>query len=164
MSANENDASSTPRAPVEDLDIGLGLGLDLGRPAHVGHIVTDLDDAMARYTEELGLHWADPVSYGRPPHTSRFTCSTSGPVTVELIEEVPGTLWTAEHGSPLHHLAYWVDEFEDTVRALAGRGLQVEARGPTFAYLRSGLGLRVELMDRQLEPAWERWLDGGQLF
>jgi catechol 2,3-dioxygenase-like lactoylglutathione lyase family enzyme len=140
------------------------VGLDLGRPAHVGHIVADLDQAMARYTAELGLHFAEPVSYGRRPYTSRFTCSTGGPVTVELIQEVPGTLWTVESGSPVHHLAYWVDDFAQQVQALAERGLRLEASGPTFAYLRSDLGLRIELMDRSLEPDWTRWLAGGRLF
>ena len=143
---------------------GLPAGVDLGRPAHVGHIVTDLDEAMDRYTAELGLQWATPVSYGRAPHASRFTCSTAGPLTVELIQEVPGTVWTAEQGFPLHHLAYWVDGLDDALRTLTGRGLRLESRGPTFAYLRSSPGLRIELMDRALEQAWERWLAGGQLF
>jgi hypothetical protein len=140
------------------------MEFDLGRPAHAGHIVADLDAAMARYTEELGLGWAEPVTYGRAPHSSRFTCSTGGPVTVELIQQVPGTLWTPEHGSPVHHLAYWVASLDEQVRTLVERGLRREAGGPTFAYLRSGLGLRIELMDRRLRPAWDRWLAGGRLF
>lgn len=137
---------------------------DLGTPAHAGHVVSDLAEAMQGYTDELGLRWATPVSYGRGPHASRFTCSIGGPVTIELIQQVPGTIWSVDGGSPVHHLAYWADDMQDVVDAMVDRGLRLEAHGPTFAYLRSGLGMRIELMDRSLAPAWDRWLAGGQLF
>ena len=138
--------------------------LPIGAPAHVGHVVADLDAAMSRYSDELGLRWAPVTSYGKGRHASRFTCTVDGPVLIELIQQVPGTVWMPEAGAPLHHLAYWTDELAARRDELVRRGLRLEVSGPTFAYLRSDAGLRVELMDRAVEPAWNAWLAGGQLF
>lgn len=138
--------------------------LGIGNPAHVGHIVPDLDAAMASYSQELGARWASITEYGKGRHASRFTCTVDGPVLIELIQQVPGTVWTTEHGSPIHHLAYWVDDLAAGRDELVSRGLALEISGPAFAYLRSSSGLRVELMDRSLEPAWNGWLAGGRLF
>jgi hypothetical protein len=137
--------------------------LALGQPAHVGHIVADLDAAMDSYGVAFDVTWATPVSYGRSPRASRFTCSRQGPVLVELIEEVPGTIWSVEHGSPIHHLAYWVDDLEGVAGSFEALGFSVEAAGPTFVYLRSPLGLRIELMDSVVRPSWDAWLQGGVL-
>jgi catechol 2,3-dioxygenase-like lactoylglutathione lyase family enzyme len=136
----------------------------LGAPEHVGHVVPDLEAAMRRYTDELGMRWASITAYGKGRGASRFTCSLDGPVFIELIQHVPGTIWVPEHGASLHHLAYWTDDFARQRDELVGRGLRLEASGPTFCYLRSDGGLRIELMDRVLEPAWNGWLAGGRLF
>jgi hypothetical protein len=130
----------------------------------VGHVVADLDAAMNRYSAELGVRWASVTAYGKGRGVSRFTCSLDGPVLIELIQQVPGTVWMPEHGAPIHHLAYWTDDLAQRRDDLVGRGLRLEASGPTFAYLRSDGGLRIELMDRALEPAWNGWLAGGRLF
>jgi hypothetical protein len=135
--------------------------LELGEPAHVGHIVADLVIAMDQYTQELGVRWAPIVEYGRGKNRSRFSCTVGGRVLIEVIEQVPGTLWTPENGSPFHHLAYWTDDLAAATTALVERGLVVEAGGPTFAYLRSSAGMRLELMDTAVQPAWDRWLAGA---
>lgn len=140
-----------------------GQGFDLGRPAHIGHVVADLDAAMEQYTRELGTRWSPVAEYGRGRRASRFACSVGGSVLVELIQEVVGTIWTAED-TPFHHLAYWTDDLPATATDFVRRGLRIEASGPTFSYLRSTAGMRLELMDASIRPAWERWLAGGRLF
>lgn len=137
--------------------------LALGQAVHIGHVVPDLDAAIAQYSHELGLRWAPIVEYGRGRHRSRFTCSVGGGVQIEVIQQVAGTIWTSGD-APFHHVAYWTSDLQRATSDLVERGLRVEASGPTFAYLRSDAGMRLELMDTAFRPAWERWLNGGRLF
>ena len=136
----------------------------LGAIAHVGHVVRDLDAVMAEYTQQLGVSWAPVAEYGRGRRGSRFTCSRGGEFQIELIQEVPGSIWSVADGTPFHHLAFWSDSLPAQLDLLAAQGLALEASGPTFGYLRGAGGLRIELMDRALKPAWDGWLDGGRLF
>jgi hypothetical protein len=105
----------------------------LGHPSHLGQIVEDLDAAMGRYTDEFGVVWASTVSYGRGRHRSRFTCGRVAGVLIELIEEVPGSIWSSERGAPIHHIAYWTDNLVETQQELQNQGLTLEAAGATFA-------------------------------
>ncbi len=140
------------------------LEFELASPAHVGHVVADLDEAMREYSTQFDVSWAPITEYGRGRSASRFTCTTRGAVLIELIQEAPGSVWSREHGQPFHHLAYWCDDLPATRDELLARGLHVEVQGPTFAYLRGAGGSRIELMDRVIEPAWDGWLSGGRLF
>lgn len=137
---------------------------------HVGLVVDDIDAAAARLTAAAGYHWTAPLAYTISVTTEggdidvplRFVYSIEAP-HLELIEQVPGTLWTAAPGQPAHHLGYWVDDLGAAAADLQRAGYRLEARpsGPalsTFAYLRDPSGLRVELVDRALFPDWPGFL------
>jgi Glyoxalase/Bleomycin resistance protein/Dioxygenase superfamily len=84
---------------------------------HVGIVVDDLDRALAELTGLFGYDWGGEVDVTQPVHVPtgeitvrfRFRYSRTTP-RVEVIQSQPGTLWTAEAGSRIHHLGYWSDD------------------------------------------------------
>jgi hypothetical protein len=137
---------------------------NLGSHYHVGIVVDDLLGARARLGELLGVEWGpvmhlDEVSYrdsaGRDLELPTTICYSTGDPSLELIEEVPGTIWVRNEHSNLHHIGFWAERFGDDSAALAAGGcpLQLcgrdgEAAPVSFAYHRDdALGVRIELVD-----------------
>ena len=92
----------------------------------------------------------------------RFVYSIDGP-HLELIQEVPGTIWAAPKDGAAHHLGYWSDDLAATAAALEAVGFTCEARPAgdqltAFAYYLSPTGLRIEIVDRTLFPDWTGFL------
>lgn len=131
---------------------------------HTGIVVDDLDAMVAGLSELFGYEWCDEIAVPTPVDlpqgqitlTLRFRYSRSVP-RLEVIESVPGTLWTAVDGSGIHHLGYWSDDVPSDCDRLTARGLALEATGRRpdgtayWAYLRGQGGPRVELVSRDLE-------------
>lgn len=147
------------------------MTVDLTAITHMALVVADLDEAMARYGTALGLTWADPwtgeipiVTGGREttPVVS-FTYSLQGPPHLELIEQIPDTVWRPTRG--LHHVGVWVDDVPAATDSPAADGLVTEVIGVDgdFAYVVAEDGFRIELVDRKAEPDFARWLTGGRL-
>jgi catechol 2,3-dioxygenase-like lactoylglutathione lyase family enzyme len=133
---------------------------------HVGIVVPDIDSAAARLTRVGGYTWTKPVEFtlsittaaGEFELTNRFVYSLEVP-HLELVQEVPGTVWTA----PAHHLAYWVDDLVSTAEQLEQAGYVQEARPSgvtlsTFAYYTDPSGIRIETVDRSVFPDWPGFL------
>ena len=88
---------------------------------HTGIVVPDLDAAMARLSALAGYRWINPLTYTLPFRTasgtheltSTFVYSLQAP-HVELIQEVPGSPWTAAPGNSIHHLGYFTDSLADS--------------------------------------------------
>lgn len=143
-------------------------------PYHVGIVVDDLEATMAAHTVAMGSEWASVQALtvelcdaeGCTSTPVRMTYTRQGPTYVELIEAVPGTVWTASEG--VHHLGVWCDDVDAESRRLEAEGFAplAWARGRDgkrawFAYHSvPGLG-RLELVDRRSRPAFERWMAGG---
>ena len=79
---------------------------------------------------------------------------------LELIEEVPGTVWACNDHSNLHHIGFWSDDLAGASTALSGAGcpLQLCGRaGPSapvaWAYHRNRLGVRIEVVDAGFREA-----------
>jgi catechol 2,3-dioxygenase-like lactoylglutathione lyase family enzyme len=138
---------------------------------HTGIIVDDLDSATARFTATSGYEWTRPIEATVPIHTAdgdfelplRFVYSIQAP-HLELIQEVPNTIWSAPPGAPIHHLAYWVDDLAAAAAELESAGFRLEARPSgdqltKFAYLVDPLGVRIELVDRATIPDWGGFLE-----
>jgi hypothetical protein len=137
---------------------------------HVGIIVTDIEAASARLSDMLGITWGpvmalDAVDYRDGsgsdlvlPTTMRYS---SGDPCLELILEVPGTIWVRNESSNLHHVGFWVDGLDDRSAALNGSGCPLQLCGRSgdqvpvsFAYHRDEeLGFRVELVDSSMRDA-----------
>lgn len=141
---------------------------------HVGIVVADLDRSMAEFTETFGVEWHRPFQApteiridGQPTKSvaPRLTYSKQGPVYLELLEQVPDTIWS-EPG--LHHLGFWADNVPDESKRLAESGiplLQTDldvATGATICYHSTGDGLRLELVDiGRAGPSIASYLSGA---
>jgi len=132
-----------------------------GTPSHLCLVVPDRERAITElvpvYGEfvrlaprEGGTH----ITVGGARMTVRLTVawSLAGPVHLELIEALPGTVWQPRPTGYLHHLGYRVDDLEAASARLVAAGMSVEvtrwqASGAPagFAYHVLPGGLRVEL-------------------
>ena len=145
----------------------------------VGLLVEDLDAALRDLGRWLGIEWTPvqtsplvlQVGARREEVELRFAYSTAGPLYLELLEAQPHGYYRAPQGSHLHHVGRWVGDLAEASAQLAEAGLPLEAAGvdaqgrspALFAFHRGGHGLRVELVDRAMQPGFERWLAGGAL-
>ena len=144
-----------------------------------GFLVTDLEGAMKDFGRWLGVSWT-PVQQSklvlavgprREEVELRFAYSTGSPPYLELLEAQPSGYYEANAGAHLHHVGRWVDDLDAASRALAAAGLPLEAAGvdanggspAVFVFHRGAHGLRVELVDRAMQPGFEGWLAGGEL-
>ena len=142
-------------------------------------LVIDIEAAMRDLGRWLEVDWT-PVQQaplvlecgtGREEVELRFAYSTRGPVFVELLEAHEAGYYAAPEGPHLHHVGRWVDDLTGASSRLAAEGLPLEAAGvgadgsvpSMFAFHRGGHGLRVELVDRAMQPTFESWLAGGSL-
>lgn len=138
---------------------------------HVGVVVADVEATAARLSAVAGYRWTTPMEYTVPVTTPsgdldvpfRISFSLQAP-HLELVTEVPATLWTAEPGRATHHVGYWVDDVVATSDALIEAGFAFEAgpRGdgpPAFAYHIDADGTRIEIVDRTVFGDWTGFLE-----
>ena len=133
---------------------------------HTGVVVPDLEAAMARLTALAGYQWISPMSYTLPFRTVGETRELTSTVVysvqapyLELIQEVPGTPWTAAPGNAVHHLGYFTDNLPQTAQLLEDNGFAFEMTADMpgselalFAYYVDADGTRIEVVDRALFP------------
>jgi len=136
---------------------------------HTGIVVPDLEAAMARLTALAGYRWITPLSYTLPFRTATETRELTSTIVysvqsphLELIQEVPGTPWTAAPGNAVHHLGYFTDNLTETAQLLERTGFTFEMTAEIsgvpgselalFAYYVDAMGTRIEIVDRALFP------------
>ena len=138
---------------------------------HVGLVVPDMSSATARLSAASGYTWTKPVEASLSVTTDAgdvevpfsFVYSIEAP-HLEVIQEVPGTIWTASTSGAAHHLGYWVDDLVSAAAGLEMAGFALEARPSgeqlsTFAYFLDPAGVRIEIVDRALFPDWPGFLE-----
>jgi catechol 2,3-dioxygenase-like lactoylglutathione lyase family enzyme len=141
-------------------------GLDM---YHVGVVVPDVREAMARYSEALGFTWSavgdsvlDVLVDGRPREARiAATYSMQGPPYLELVEERSGGVWATE-ALGLQHVGLWTDDLAGSIERLDAAGLpgrvrHVPAEGSPalFSYHDGGAGLWWELVSTAFRPRLE---------
>jgi catechol 2,3-dioxygenase-like lactoylglutathione lyase family enzyme len=137
---------------------------------HTGFVVADLVTAAARLTALSGYTWTTPIEATLPLVTRsgdyevpfRFVYSIQAP-HLELVQAVPGTIWSAMADAAAHHLGYWVDDLAAAAAALERAGYRQEARPAgndlsRFAYYTDDDGFRIEVVDRAMFPDWRGFL------
>lgn len=150
--------------------------IDPARIYHIGVVVQDLDKAMHELGGALGYKWSevrdmslDFITPAGPGNLSaRVVFTRQGPPWLEVIEGPAGSIWSAVKGNALHHLAYYVDDLTLERERLAALGMEFEVggRGPDgqvtgFAYLKSPVSGRIELVESRLRDSMERWITRG---
>ena len=145
-----------------------------GQLYHVGIVVPDVEAAKAHFTDLLGITWGPVVETEAFPvregdGTERIVpntlCYSTEPPYLELVQEVPGTVWECNEHSNLHHIGVWVDALP------ADSATYTELRCPLqlcgrdddgalvqFAYHRDPLGVRIELVDIAMKPMMEEFM------
>ena len=143
---------------------------------HVGIVVPDLDDARERLGALLDLRWGPIVEHpqlelrdgdGRDFVGPLRLCYSTAFPHIELIEELPGSVWACNEHSNLHHIGFYSDALgddSDGLRAarcplvLCGRDGSNAPYG--FTLQRDPLGLVIELVDATTREASEAFLMG----
>ncbi len=139
---------------------------------HVGIVVADIETASVKLSDLLGITWGpimhlDAVQYRDEtgddvtwPTTMRYSTGTP---CLELILEVPGSVWVRNESSNLHHIGFWSDSMAEQSGAFGAAGCPLQLSGragaeaPTsFAYHRDNeLGIRMELVDASMRDVMQ---------
>ena len=117
----------------------------------VAVVVRNLDEAMRRYSEELGIgpwnvytftpEWIREMTFrGREqPYSMKLALAQVGGMMYELIEPLDGPNSYQEfldaRGEGLHHIGFFVEDLDAAIREMQGKG---------FALLQSGRGFGVD--------------------
>ena len=148
---------------------------------HVGHLVADIDRAMADIGAATGLEWAR-VQYvpnrtvwtpgrGTDEVELTFVYSRSGPQHVELLCGAPGSIWDGSAtAAGVHHVGVWSDSIPVDAERFVTRGwtISAAARSPEdgfggFAYVTAPTGMIIELVASSARPRFDAWFAGGSL-
>lgn len=129
---------------------------------------------MAELTRTQGYEWCEEigghVSVWLPDGPTEINLRAWYSKTVphlEVVQAIPGTVWSPAAGSGIHHLGYWVEDVAYSLALLEAEGYVREAAGvrpdgqPYWAYLRHPEGIRVELVSQALQPTMERYFENG---
>ena len=135
------------------------VAAELGPFFHVGIVVPDLEVAIVELGGAIGAEWSGPLEREVGEWVVRATFAQTPPPYVELIEALPGSVWEAAPGSPIHHLSYWSSDLDADGARLETSGMPLELDLGFLRYYRGfGSGARIELLDRAVEEAFlERW-------
>ncbi|WP_055403528.1 MULTISPECIES: VOC family protein [unclassified Mycobacterium] len=139
---------------------------------HTGIVVPDLGAAMERLSALAGYRWISPMSYTLPFRTAEGVRELTSTIVyslqsphLELVQEVPGSPWTAAPGNAVHHLGYFSDNLAESGRALEANGFTLEMTAEVpgadlglFAYYTDDSGARIEIVDRSLFPDFPAFL------
>jgi catechol 2,3-dioxygenase-like lactoylglutathione lyase family enzyme len=139
---------------------------------HTGIVVPDLDAARARLTALAGYRWIKPLTYTLPFRTAAGTRELTSTIVyslqsphLELVQEVPGSPWTAAPGNSVHHLGYFTDDLAEAGNMLERNGFTFEMTAASpgsdlslFAYYVDPFGTRIEIVDRAVFPDFPAFL------
>jgi hypothetical protein len=132
---------------------------------HTGIVVDDLAAAAAEMGEQLGVTWYEGggevllvTADGAALTKTAYVLSKEGPHHIELVQSVPGTLYTPTPTARAHHLGYWTDDVRAASAALEAQGLPLDTSmcfgspdaPPICAYHRAGDNFFVELVSTKM--------------
>jgi catechol 2,3-dioxygenase-like lactoylglutathione lyase family enzyme len=136
---------------------------------HVGIVVPDVPTARAQFAELLGITWGPTLHLEATEYRDATGADVVAPTTfcysieeprIELLEEVPGSVWVRNEHSNLHHIGFWSDDLPAESARLTGGGCPLQFCGRagadapvSFAYHRNELGVRIEIVDAAMRDA-----------
>jgi hypothetical protein len=136
---------------------------------HVGIVVPDVAVAQIELSRQLGVTWGpvlhlDAVEYrngsGHDIVLPTTMCYSVDDPHLELIQEVPGSVWVCNEHSNLHHIGYWSEDLTADSVGLVGSACPMQLCGRSgdsapvsFAYHRNDSGVRIEIVDAGMREA-----------
>jgi len=131
------------------------LGLE-----HVAIAVADLDEAVRRFVDDIGLR-LDGIEDVPSAVTRTAFLPVAGPTAIEIVTPLDGKGPIADHLAKrkpgLHHLCFRTDDIDADVARLRARGWRFTTDGPTpgahgtrviFVHPHSTGGVLIELAER----------------
>lgn len=133
------------------------LGLD-----HIAIVHPDLDEAIRRFVEDLGLPFEGVEDVPQQQTRTAFLPVTDAVhhARIELVSPIDGQGPLARHldrrGPGLHHICFRTDDIEGDIARLKARGYELTTDGPTpgahgtrvvFVHPRSTGGVLIELAE-----------------
>jgi len=125
---------------------------------HVAIVVSDIDEALGFWRDALGLKVVHVQDV--PEQESLVAFLPTGESKVELVEPTTNTSGVAryieKHGPGMHHICFEVDDIEETLAGLKGKGVQLINEEPVvgvggkklaFIHPKSTGGVLVELYE-----------------
>jgi len=141
---------------------------------HVGIVVPDVEAAMVHFTELLGVVWGPIVETdaidirdadGNDLTLPNTICFSTAAPYLELIQELPGSVWVCNEHSNLHHVGFWTDALPSDSETLTASQCPLQICGREgaqvpvgWAYHRDPLGVRIELVDTAMQPMMEEFM------
>ncbi|MGH9017756.1 MAG: VOC family protein [Acidimicrobiales bacterium] len=135
----------------------------LGAYYHVGIVVPDIGVARREFADLLGIGWGPVLRLEAADYRDGAGDDLVLPTTMcysvdaphlELIEEVPGSLWICNEHSNLHHIGFWSEDLAADGTRLVGAACPLQLCGragdqapSSFAYYRTAGGVRIEIVD-----------------
>jgi quinol monooxygenase YgiN/catechol 2,3-dioxygenase-like lactoylglutathione lyase family enzyme len=174
-----------PPEIVQYEDVFPALRVNRGEPItgaasffHIGVVVEDLAQAVARFSEVLGLKFTEPATFHIPcledpdPHPFDLVAaySMTAPPYYELIQAQGDGICSIENANRLLYFAVWETDMANRVNELGRQGIGLDAAfrkepGATpFAMITKPdlLGTRIEYVDATAEHAIDDWVWTGK--
>jgi lactoylglutathione lyase len=142
---------------------------------HTGIVVDDLEATMERLAKVAGYTWTDVVSVDQQAVTPdgeitvpmKMVYSGADP-RLELLQTVPGTVWTPTE-SGVHHIGYWSDDVESDLATMESNDMTIEVKSYNpdgsgtllWVYAKGLTGPRIELVSRSMEPFIAYWWESA---
>ena len=106
-------------------------------PYHTGIIVEDVAQAIPIWEAATGVPWgsvfAGPLTVRTPANgdavTHQIELAYSSDLRLELVKLLPGTCWTVNGGTGVHHTGCWSADLESDAARLASQGWPIVAHG-----------------------------------
>jgi len=105
-------------------------------PYHTGIIVDDVAAAIPVWEAATGVQWgsvyAGPLTARTPASgtvTHHVELAYSSDLRLELVKLLPGTCWTVNGGTGVHHTGGWSADLEADAARLESQGWPIVAHG-----------------------------------
>jgi hypothetical protein len=131
--------------------------LDFATFYHVGLVVPDMEAAIAEH-ERMSLKFEDPLVVSRPAKSPEGefmmhvrACYALPPAGLEIVQEMPGTIWTAGEQGRLHHLAFVPEDVSAQSARLEEAGWpRVAWSDVGWVYHASPFGYYIEFITQEM--------------
>ena len=145
---------------------------------HIGVVVPDLEKALARYSDVLGIRFTEPATFKIPrledpdPHPGTLVAafSMTEPPYYELIQAAGTGIIAPANAGRILYFACWEADMAGRLAALRKQKIGVDAlfrmdaASPPFAIITAPdlYGARIEYVDVSDRPPIEEWVRTGK--